>query len=292
MTHIIDTLIEERATRLMRHRTLWALLRRGIYPLLLYDTARAMADTIAPLTGDGAMDYLRTTLAMDVKVTGLDHIPAKGLAVVTPNHPAGIADGIAVYQALKRVREDITFLANRDAIRICPGLAQIIVPVEWRNEARTRAKTRETLKRTRQAFECERVIVIFPSGRLARPTPIGLWERPWQTTAFALARKHGARVVPMRIAGRNSLLYYLSWFVNRELKDMTLFREVVKKRGGSYQIDIGEGFEASGDPVELAKSLRRFVVRGMRRGLRRFPGVDAGTATEIPLPTPSPRSSR
>ena len=77
MTHIIDTLIEERATRLMRHRTLWALLRRGIHPLLLYDTARAMADTIAPLTGDGAMDYLRTTLAMDVKVTGLDHIPPR-----------------------------------------------------------------------------------------------------------------------------------------------------------------------------------------------------------------------
>ena len=293
MTHIIDTLIEERATRLMRHPALWSFLKRGIYPLLLYDHAREMMDTIAPLTSDAAMDYLRTTLAMNVDVTGLDNIPTAGAAVVTPNHPAGIADGIAVYGALKQIREDLTFFANRDAIRICPGMADMIVPVEWRDEERTLAKTRATLREARRAFERGRLIVIFPSGRLARPTPIGLWERPWQATAFALAQKRRAPIVPMHIDGHNSLLYYLSWFVNREIKDMTLFREVVNKRGGQYRIDVGEPFEPSGDPADLAKALRRFVVYGMRRGLRRFPGVDAPPAAAgLPLLSPFFRSSR
>ena len=277
MEHIIDTLIEERATRLMRHPHLWGLLRRIIYPLLLYDTAREMADVIAGMDGEGAMDFLDDTLAMQVAVTGLDNIPRQGVAVVTPNHPAGIADGIAVYQALKRVRPDLTFLANRDAIRICPGFADLIIPVEWREQERTRPKTRETLKAARAAFESERLIVIFPSGRLARPTPLGLWERPWQATAFALARKHGAPIIPMHVTGHNSLLYYFTWFLNREIKDMTLFREVINKRGGSYRLDIGEAFEPSGDPEELAKSLRRFVVYGMRRGRRRYPGLDSAS---------------
>lgn len=102
--------------------------------------------------------------------------------MVTPNHPAGIADGIAVYQALKRVRSDLTFLANRDAIRICPGFAELIVPVEW--------------------------------------------------------------------------------------------------------LDIGEAFDPDGDPEELAKSLRRFVVYGMRRGRRRYPGLNApGSARGTPFPS-------
>ena len=239
------------------------------------------------------MDYLDDTLAMQVAVAGLDNIPKQGVAVVTPNHPAGIADGIAVYQALKRVRSDLTFLANRDAIRICPGFAELIVPVEWREEERTRAKTRETLRAARAAFESERLVVIFPSGRLARPTPLGLWERPWQATAFALASKHDAPIVPMHVTGHNSLLYYFTWFLNREIKDMTLFREVINKRGGSYRLDIGEAFDPDGDPEELAKSLRRFVVYGMRRGRRRYPGLNApGSARGTPFPSLFYRSSR
>lgn len=270
MMHIVDTLIEERATKWMRHPVLWQHVQRYLRPLLLYDTARTMADTIAPFTAKETLDYLLGELAMDVAVTGLHHVPRQGLAVVTPNHPAGIADGIAVYDALTRVRDDITFFANRDAVRVSPGLAEIIVPVEWRDEARTRAKTRETLKGMRRAFEAKRLVVVFPSGRLARPTPIGLWERPWQATAFTLALKYGAPVLPMHVHGHNSALYYFFWFCNRELKDMTLFREVINKRGGSYRIDIGERFEPSGDAEALALALRKFVVRDMRRGRRRF----------------------
>lgn len=279
MTHIIDTLIEERATGLMRYPALWATLKRALYPLLLYDTAKSMADTIAPLSAPAAFDYLLRTLGMEVAVTGLGYVPAEGPAVVTPNHPAGIADGIAVFDALRRVRDDITFFANRDAVRVCPGLGEVIVPVEWRAEARTRAKTRETLRQARRAFDAGRLVVVFPSGRLARPTPFGLWERPWQATAFALARKHRAPILPMRIRGHNSVLYYLLWFCNREIKDMTLFREVINKTGGSYRIDVAQMFEPTADPTALAPALRRFVVRDMARGARAFPGVPGNDQT-------------
>ena len=270
MTHIVDTLIEERATRWMRHPALWAVVQRWLRPILLYDTAKEMADAIAPLSASETLDYMLRALDMEVSVSGLEHVPRQGAAIVTPNHPAGIADGLAVYDALKRVRNDVTFFANRDAVRICPGLAEMIVPVEWREDARTRAKTRQTLRGMRRAFERQRLVVVFPSGRLARPTPIGLWERPWQPTAFALAQKHGTPVLPLHVRGHNSALYYFFWFCNRELKDMTLFREVINKRGGRYQIDVGEPFMPTGDPAALAPALRKFVVYGMRRGQQRF----------------------
>lgn len=270
MTHIVDTLIAERATNWLRYPRLWRRVQCLLRPLLRYDLACAMADAIAPLEGAETLAYMQRVLDMDVVATGLEHVPRQGLAVVTPNHPAGIADGIAVYEALSRVREDITFFANRDALRICPGLADIVVPVEWRDEARTHAKTRETLRGIRRAFGSGRLIVVFPSGRLARPTPFGLRERPWQATAFDLARKYEAPILPMHVQGRNSALYYFFWFCNHELKDMTLFREILNKRGGQYRLAVGEPFQAVGDSAALAAALRQFVVRDMRRGARCF----------------------
>ena len=41
-------------------------------------------------------------LAVDVR--GLENLPAKGAALLICNHPTGIADGVAVYDALKARR--------------------------------------------------------------------------------------------------------------------------------------------------------------------------------------------
>jgi hypothetical protein len=98
MPHIVDLLIEDRAERLSRMPALWHTLKPLIYPLLGYRQALRMADQIAPLSGLEALGYLSDTLALDVHCTGLEHVPRRGLAVVTPNHPSGIADGIAVFE--------------------------------------------------------------------------------------------------------------------------------------------------------------------------------------------------
>ena len=97
-----------------------------------------------------------------------------------------------------------------------------------------------------RAFRSERLIVIFPSGRLARPTLRGLVERGWTPTAVNLAQKYRCPIVPMHIRGRNSWLYYLLYAINTELKDMTLFRELLNKTGQPYRIRIAEPFDPHG----------------------------------------------
>jgi putative hemolysin len=270
MPHIVDLLIEERAERLRRMPALWHTLKPLIYPLLGYRQALRMADQIAPLGGLDALGYLSDTLALDVRCTGLEHVPRRGLAVVTPNHPSGIADGIAVFDALRQVRNDVSFFANRDAIRVCPGLADVIVPVEWMAHRRGHARGRETVRHMVQAFRGERLIVIFPSGRLARPTLRGLVERDWLPTALSLARRFGAPVLPMHIDGRNSWLYYVFYAVHHELRDMTIFRELLNKRGRTYRIRLGEAFLPDGDPGDLTIAVRRFVTEELPRGSTRF----------------------
>ncbi len=270
MAHIVDQLIEERALELMRHPVAWRLVQTLLYPLLGYGRAVQMADAIRHMSGQEVFDYLSARLDLAVDCQGLQHIPAEGVAVITANHPAGIADGIAVYDTLRRVRQDITFFANRDAIRVAPGLADMIVPVEWMAARRSHGRSRETVRHMAKAFHGDRLIVIFPSGRLAQPTPRGLVERGWQPSAISLAQRYRSPVIPMHIRARSSWLYYLFYLINQELRDMTLFRELLNKRGHPYRIRIGEPFLPAGDPREISLRLRDFVADAMPKGATRF----------------------
>lgn len=271
MSHIVDTLIEERAQQLMAHPVVWQFVKRVLYPVLGYRSAIRMADTIQNMSGLAVFEHLSEALAMDVRCTGLDHLPARGPAIVVANHPAGIADGVAVFDALKRVRSDITFFANRDAIRVAPRLAEeMIVPVEWVDDKRTRQRNKETVRHVVQAFRAQRAVVIFPSGRLARLTLRGLHEREWTSTAVSLAQKYQCPMVPMHVHARNSWLYYLFHCINTELRDITLFRELLNKTDQRYRIILGAPFQAEGDPRATTLALREFIVDQLPLGQSRF----------------------
>ncbi len=274
MPHIVDVLIEERASKLMRRPALWRLVKTFLYPLLDYEQTIHTIDSVQGMGGLEILRYLSDTLAMKLECQGLEHLPRSGCAVITANHPAGIADGVAVYDALRHIREDITFFANRDAIRAAPGLSELVIPVEWVDEKRSRERNRETVKHLIGAFRDQRLIVIFPSGRLARPTVRGLIERSWTPTAVNLAQKYDCPIVPMHIRASNSWLYYFLYFVNTELKDMTLFRELLNKKGQRYRIKLAAPFRPEGDSRALTLALKEFVTDEMPRGVDRFSGLD------------------
>jgi putative hemolysin len=190
--HIIDVLIAERAPGLAAGPA-WPLLRPLLYALLGYGKARRMAEAIAPLPGRAALELVSRQLDLKLTVRGLQRVPRQGRLLVIVNHPTGLADGLAVWDALKDLRPDLCFYANADAHRVAPRFDEVLIPVEWVEAKRTRERTRLTLQLTRQALEAERALVIFPSGRLARRAPGGeLTDPPWAPSAVSLARKYRA----------------------------------------------------------------------------------------------------
>lgn len=262
MTHIVDVLIAERAPRLAASAG-WPVLRPLLYAGLHYRSARAMADAIAPMPGQAALDHVAGLLAVQVTTRGLQHVPARGRAVAVCNHPTGIADGLAVYDALKAMRQDLVFYANSDAHRIAPRLDEVLIPVEWVEAKRTRERTRLTLEMTREAMEAERALVMFPAGRLARRGPDGrLADPPWMATAVSVARKYGAPVIPIHVAGPASHLFHLFNRISPELRDITLFHEMLNKRGRSFALTIGPAIAPErlmGTSAEAAAALKRHV---------------------------------
>lgn len=261
--HIVDVLIAERAPRLTAS-PFWPVLRPGLYGVLGYGAAVRMADAIQPLSGAETLDYVSTLLQLKVTTTNLDRLPATGRCVVVCNHPTGIADGVAVHDAIKQRRGDAVFFANADALRVSPRLSETVIPVEWVYEKRTREKTRATLNAAKAAFEAERCVVMFPAGRLAREQNGLLTDPEWAPTAASLARKYGAPVVPMYVTGPYSRLFHLFDRISHELRDVTLFHELLNKAGKRFGVDVGFPIPAERldvDATRATEALKTFTER-------------------------------
>lgn len=261
--HVVDVLLEERAPGLMKS-SIWPLVRAPLFALLDYRRARESADAIEDLGGRAAFDYVSALLRLDVRAQNLARIPRNGRCVIVANHPTGIADGVALSDALLPLRSDLCFFANADALRVCPRFTEVLIPVEWMKERRSVEKSKLTLRLAQRALADERAVVIFPAGAPARRFGAVIKEPPWERSALTLARKHGAPLVPVHVAGPCSYLYHAFDLLSRELRNVTLFRELLNKAAKRYDLSVGPLIEPSalkGDAEAATRRLRAYVAR-------------------------------
>lgn len=245
--HIVDQLIEERAPRLAAS-PIWPIVGPPLRAALGYAKARALADAIAPLSGGAALAHVSDLLALRTQARGLNHVPRSGRCVLIANHPTGIADGIALYDVVHPRRPDLNFFANADAHRVCPGFAEVLIPVAWPPETRTLQSAKQTLRQARAALEAERPVAVFAAGRMTRRIDGVMQDPDWEHSAVALARKHAAPIIPTHVSGPLPRLFHLLDGVSDELRDITLFHELLNKVGGAYTLTFGAAVDPEGFP--------------------------------------------
>ncbi|MGB3624585.1 MAG: 1-acyl-sn-glycerol-3-phosphate acyltransferase [Henriciella sp.] len=259
--HIVDALIAERCPSFVDHWT-WPVVRPTLYSMLGYSKARRMADELMQLNGRRSFEYLSQELDIDLSLSHIDRLPESGRVVVAANHPTGLADGVAVWDALIAKRQDIVFFANADAIRVNPRFQDVMIPIEWVASKRTPAKTRETLRQAAEAFAQEKCVVIFPSGKLAKKIDGTLTEQDWFPTVVSLARKQKAPIVPLHLEATNSWLFYKLSQINGELRDITLFNELLNKKRAKFDMTFGPVIapdKLEGDAANVTERLRDHV---------------------------------
>ena len=233
----LDPLILERAPWLRRRGATaprWVLDR-----MLGYHLALAVGEEMDPLPGPEIMARVGERLAKRIEVQGLGHVPSDGAVMLVANHPTGIGDGVILHHLLSPTRPDLYFMANADILRVLPQLGHMIVPVEWREDRRSRASAKQTLLDLKAACEGGRLGIVFPSGRLAKRRKLTLHERPWMHSAAAMARKFDMPVVPVHITARNSALFYALDALHPTLRDVTLFHETLNKDRQRYRVAFG-----------------------------------------------------
>jgi len=199
-----------------------------------------------------------------LEMSGLERLPKDGAFIILGNHPTGITDGIALYDAVKPVRPDVLFYANSDAERVCARFHETLIPVEWVQSKRTRERTRVTLKMTDEAFEAKRPLAIFPAGRLARMRDGALRDPEWMPTAASLARKYEVPIVPVHMSGPYSFWFHTFANFSAELRDITLFHELLNKQGKTYKLTFGPLIppdQVVGDSTSVIRKLKHYTER-------------------------------
>jgi putative hemolysin len=287
--HVVDQLIEERAPSLLRRPIGRWLTRHVLYPPLGYHEAKSAIDRVQGFSGARILTYAADEIAMRVRMLGGSRLPAKGRVVIAANHPTGLADGVALWHALSPIRGDLRILANGDALRIAPSLGDIFIPVEWMKSRRNAAGSRRVLGELARVLREEGALVFFPSGRLAFLHWQGLKERPWLPTVVSVARKFGAPILPLHIRACNSWLFYALSQFSHELRDVTLFHELLNKRGRRFELTLGlpiEPAELPDDPAEAVRLLQHHVEIELPRACRVHPRIRPTQPRPAWLPAP------
>lgn len=274
MQQRLDPLIAERAPWLYSGKPHHTLAKAIMMRLLRYPRSIELAAEFRDLPTEEIMRRVSALIVRDLRVQGLENLPATGAALIVANHPTGIADGIVLHAVISAVRDDLFIYANHDMIRVLPQTEELIAPVEWRMEKRSHAKTKYTMDYTRQALGQGRIGLIFPSGRLAKRRGLKLHERPWMPSAAMIARKFDVPVIPLKIHARNSALFYLLDAIHPTLRDVTLFNEVLNKAGHTYGITIGEPIAPASLPAKSEE------------------GIEAMRRAVLGLPPPGPSAAR
>jgi len=161
------------------------------------------------------------------------NIPEKGPVVVVSNHPT-VMDGIVMINSLAVVRKDIKIVANHVLTTTFPEIESISIGIRNMQGKMSRRQ----LKEMNDHLKNNGLLLIFPAGRLASITPLGLKESPWLEGFLRLASKNNAAIVPAHIRGRNSLIYYITALIWRPLSNLMIFRECVRHKDKTLRVRI------------------------------------------------------
>ncbi|MEM1110532.1 MAG: GNAT family N-acyltransferase [Pseudomonadota bacterium] len=194
-------------------------------------------------------------------------IPDSGRVVIVANHPIGSLDGLALLDLVREVRPDVRVVADEVLAEIKP-LQSLLLPVHNMGGV----TPRDNLRNIRRHLDMEGALIIFPAGEVSRLGPKGIKDGAWQSGFVKIARAAKAPILPIYVAGRNSMLFYSISFLARPLSTLWLVREMFKQSHSVVDARVGnpvphhiyEGVGAS--PKRLAALFRKHVYRLARDG--------------------------
>ena len=255
--HPIDEIIEERCPKLMSNKFLWSVIKPTIFKIFKYQTAKNITDDISDISGFECFNYLTNLLKFNLDIRNIELVPKYGPIILAGNHPTGLTDGIVMFEVMKERRPDYTLYANIDMIKLSKGFEDIIIPVDWNDDNKNIGKSKEILKRTKETLNEGKCLLVFPSSRLSKRKGFKLFERPWLNTVVKLSKKYNAPIVPFHMDGHNSLFYYFLDIFNEELKNISLFNELVNKEAFKYTITFGHQI----DPLDINGDINKETSR-------------------------------
>jgi len=156
---------------------------------------------------DNLLEQLKITYT--IQPNELENIPATGRLVVIANHITGMQDSFSLVQLIASQRENkkVKLIINSMMLEVSQNFGMGI-PVNVNGGI-----SKSSLKAINEALNNEEAIIIFPAGFVNRFSLNGLKDSLWKSSFLKIAKKNSAPVLPVKIKGRNSILFYLLSFI-------------------------------------------------------------------------------
>ena len=267
MEEKIHQLISERNPWLLKENFLSKAVYRALKKYLKFDETIFVGEHIQSMSGPEAFNWLGSEYTSNCTVEGLENIPSNGRFLIVSNHPMGAADAIALYHQIYPVRSDLFFFANELFVYLLGAFNNLLAPVVWDKEKETHSANKVTIERLSVFFGENRPGIIFPSGRLSKLTIFGLWDRAWEKTPIALAKKYNFPLIPVYVEGKNSWFFYFASYLNKQLRDVSQLNELFNKRNVKMSIKIGKPVNVStlSDNNDIAINQLRYKSESLRK---------------------------
>jgi len=211
---------------------------------------------------EAALAYLGCRYATDQ--IERERIPQQGRCVIVANHPMGALDALALLHCVGSVRRDVRILAN-DFLSALEPLGELLLPLRILGGR----PNPESIRAVEQALDAEQAVIVFPAGEVSRLGLRGIRDGKWRRGFLRFARQAKAPVVPVRIEGRNSALFYGVSVIYKPLATALLPREMFVRGGSRLAIRVGYPQRldtvAAENDRELMRRVRRAVAAIGRR---------------------------
>lgn len=191
------------------------------------------------LQGLDFLDAVVTGFGVKITCKGIENIPVNGRWIVAANHPLGGLDGMALLQAIGRVRKDVVFPVN-DLLMNIPNLRGLFIPIN------KHGSNAGNVKAIGETFASGQAMVYFPAGLCSRKQKGGIFDLEWKKSFISKARVHKRDVIPCYISGRNSNWFYnLARFreflgIKANIEMLYLVDEMYKQRDKEIVITFGK----------------------------------------------------
>ncbi|MEE4278385.1 MAG: lysophospholipid acyltransferase family protein [Halieaceae bacterium] len=261
-----------------RHRRSARTLSRFLGFLFYESRFQKFAEDYPHLEGFEFVDQVLRYFDFDLRLTESERarLPASGRVVIAANHPIGSLDGLALLHLVRRVRPDVKVVAN-DLLTAIEPLHSVLLPVVNMGGTGT---TRTSLRAIREHLLNEGALIIFPAGEVSRLGARGIKDAEWHSGFVKLASSTRSPILPVYVAGRNSLFFYSLSMLARPLSTIWLVREMFKQSHNTVDARIGRpvpydvysamDFSAR----QLARMFRKHVYRLASRGRPVFRSVE------------------
>jgi putative hemolysin len=181
------------------------------------------------------------------------------------NHPLGGMDVLSACSAVRKACPNGLLIPANDLLMQLTAIKDMLIPVN-----KVGGQSKDLLAKVNAAYASNKQVMFFPSGKVSRKHPDGIYDDAWKKTFVSKAIEFKRNVVPVHIEAQNSSFFYrlANWRAKRGIKlnleMLFLVRETRKQTNKTITVTIGkpidwQQFDASKSANEWAQEVRKLV---------------------------------